>query len=152
LGDDFIYLVSSCLAGFKCRYNGLSIENAVVADLVKQGQAIAVCPEILGGLCTPRQSCEISSNSDGKRKVVSLTGEDFTREFLIGARRTLKIAKTNDIKKAILKARSPSCGYGQIYDGTFSGKLIMGNGFTAELLIENKIEVFTENDLKIIFN
>ena len=87
-------------------------------------------------------------DKEGNRKVVSKDGQDFTNEFTKGAEKTLEIAKTIGIKKAILQSRSPSCGYGLIYDGSFSGKFKAGNGLTAELLVKNGIEVYTENDLE----
>lgn len=142
-----MYLVSSCLAGFNCRYDGKNSENKVIVELINKGEAIAVCPEQVGGLPTPRESCEIFIDESGHKKVIRKTGEDFTEEFLEGAKKTLAIAKAIGTKKAILKSKSPSCGCGLIYDGTFSGKLIEGNGLTAELLIENGIEVYTEDDL-----
>lgn len=142
-----MYLVSACLAGIKCRYDGRSNENKAVAELIKQGKAVPVCPEQLAGLYTPRISCEIFIDDKGNRRVISKDGRDFSEEFLKGAERTLAIAQALNIKKAILKAKSPSCGCGKVYDGTFSGKLVEGNGLTAELLIKNGIEVCTEKDL-----
>lgn len=142
-----MYLVSSCLAGVNCRYNGGNSENKVILELVKQGKAIAVCPEQLVGLPTPRSSCEIVVDESGNEKVISKEGQDFTKEFIEGAEKTLGIAKVIGIKKAILQSKSPSCGCGVIYDGTFSGKLIKGNGLAAEMLIKNDIGVYTENDL-----
>lgn len=142
-----MYLVSSCLAGINCRYNGKNTENNTVVTLLKQGEAIALCPEQLGGMPTPRASCELITDSGGNKKIVSEDGKDFTEEFREGANKALEIAKLLNIRKAILQSKSPSCGYGFIYDGTFSGKLIEGNGLTAELLSKNNIEVYTENDL-----
>ena len=136
-----MYLVSACLAGFNCRYDGRSNENKTVIDLVKQGKAVPVCPEQLAGLQTPRVSCEIQIEN---KRVISKDGRDLTEEFVNGAERILAIAQALNIKKAILKAKSPSCGCGKIYDGSFSGKLVEGNGLTAELLIKNGIEVCTE--------
>lgn len=142
-----MYLVSSCLAGINCRYNGSNTENRVVTELVNEGQAIPVCPEQLAGLPTPRSSCEIVISDSGQKKVISEDGQDFTKEFMKGAEKTLAIAKAIGINKAILQSRSPSCGCHMIYDGTFSGKLIEGNGMTAELFLENGIKVYTENEL-----
>lgn len=135
-------LVSACLAGVPCRYDGNSKGVPQVIELVNRGEAIPVCPEQLGGLTTPRVSCEICGH-----KVMNKEGRDCTAEFELGAERTLAIAKALGITKAILKANSPSCGCGKIYDGTFSGVLINGNGRTAELLIKNGIKVYTEEDL-----
>lgn len=142
-----MYLVSSCLAGINCRYDGKDSENEAVMELVKKGKAIPVCPEQLAGLPAPRSCCEIVTDSESNKKIMSADGQDLTKEFTNGAEKTLGIAKIIGIKKAILKSKSPSCGCGCIYDGTFSGKLISGNGFTAELLINNGIEVLTEQDI-----
>jgi uncharacterized protein YbbK (DUF523 family) len=139
------------LAGINCRYDGRNNENKVIVELVKQGKAIPICPEMLAGLPITRPSCEIVICEDGIKKVMGNNGQAFTKEFADGAEKTLTIAKVIGIKKAILKSRSPSCGCGNIYDGTFSGKIINGNGFTAELLIENGIEVYTENDLDELY-
>jgi uncharacterized protein YbbK (DUF523 family) len=141
-----MYLVSACLAGVNCRYDGKDSANELVMELVNQGQAIPVCPEQLGGLTTPRISCELV-NQPGDRKIINKEGIDRTEEFLLGAERTLAIAKALGVKKAIMKAKSPSCGCGQIYDGTFSGRLIPGNGIAVELLLQNGIEVITEKQL-----
>ena len=116
---------------------------------MRQGKAIPVCPELLGGLPIPRTPSEIVRSEDGSIKVVSRDGEDRTKEFYVGAEKTLAIAKAYGIKKAILKSKSPSCGCGQVYDGTFSGKLTEGYGITARLLKDNHIEVCTENDLGV---
>ena len=141
-----MYLVSACLAGVNCRYDGKDSANEKVLELVKQGKAIFVCPEQLGGLTTPRISCELV-NQPGARRVINKEGTDRTEEFWLGAKRTLAIAKALGIKKAIMKSKSPSCGCGQIYDGSFSGNLIPGNGLAVQLLLENGIEVVTEKDL-----
>jgi uncharacterized protein YbbK (DUF523 family) len=140
-----MYLVSACLAGVNCRYDGKDSLNEKVQELVNQGKAIPVCPEQLGGLSTPRISCERVSLSGG-RKVINKEGIDRTEEFQLGAERTLAIAKALGVTKAIMKSKSPSCGCGQIYDGTFSGTLIPGNGMAVELLLNNDIEVITDKD------
>lgn len=142
-----MYMISSCLAGVPCRYDGKHSEHAKVMELVHSGQAVLVCPEQLGGLPTPRACCEICRNADGEKQVVDLNGRNYTMEYQNGAEKCLDIAQAFGIKKAILKAKSPSCGYGTIYDGTFSGKLIEGSGLLAELLSENGIDIMTETDL-----
>lgn len=142
-----MYLVSSCLAGINCRYNGSNSENKYVAELVKAGKAIAICPEQLAGLPTPRDCCEIVIDENSNKRVISKDGKDLTESFLKGAEKTLGIIKATGIKKAILQSRSPSCGCGLVYDGNFSGKLIEGNGLVTELLMKNGIEIYTENDL-----
>ena len=141
-----MYLVSSCLAGINCRYSGGSCEDPAIAELVRQGKAIPVCPETLGGLPTPRPSCEILVDPVKGRLVVSKDGRDFTAQFNRGAKQVLAVAKAIGCTKAILKSRSPSCGIGLIYDGSFAGRLVSGNGLAAELLIGQGIKVFTEND------
>lgn len=143
-----MYLVSACLAGINCRYDGKSSAVDGVVELVNQGKAIPVCPEQLGGLTTPRSSCELVP-SPGGRRIVNREGIDRTAEFQLGAERTLAIAKALGIKKAILKSKSPSCGCGQIYDGSFSAQLASGNGMAAELLLCNGIEVLPETELEL---
>lgn len=140
-----MYIVSACLAGVNCKYSGSNNENEKIVELVKQGKAIPICPEQLGGLPTPRPSCEIVIQ-DGTRKVLTKEGQDCTREFMEGAEKTLAIARITEADTAILQPRSPSCGHGQIYDGTFSGRLIEGSGLTAELLRKNGIIVFMADE------
>lgn len=144
-----MYLVSACLLGVKCRYNGGSKQSVNMMEFAAEGEVIPVCPEQLGGLPTPRNPCEISMGTgadvlDGKCRVISNTRIDVTNHFIKGAQETLKLAKACGVKKAVLKAGSPSCGSGHIYDGSFSGSTIGGNGVTAELLRRNGVEVFTE--------
>lgn len=129
-------LVSACLAGFKCKYNGEANTDMNIVELVKKGVAIPVCPEQLGGLPTPRVPSEIIGE-----KVFSKDGTDVTEQFEKGAHRTLEIAKLYNCTEAILKSKSPSCGFGKIYDGTFSGVLVNGDGITAKLLKENGVKV-----------
>lgn len=139
-------LVSACLLGMNCKYNGGNNYNQKVFDLVKEGKAIPVCPEQLGGLKTPRIPSEIK-NIDGKRYVINSEGEDVTENFEKGAMEVLKLAKELDIKKVIFQPRSPSCGVNKIYSGNFDKQLIDGNGITADLLIKNGIEVITPDEL-----
>ena len=135
-------VVSACLAGIKCRYDGNDNGNEKVIELVRQGLAIPLCPEQLGGLATPRIPAEVV---DGK--IINKNGEDVTALFTKGAEETLRITKLVGCKKVILKSNSPSCGSGIIYDGTFSGKLTKGFGATAELMIKNGIKVVSEKDI-----
>lgn len=130
------FIVSACLAGINCRYDGKNNFNSKIVEMVKNGEAIAVCPEELGGLQTPRIPCEIVNN-----RVLRRDSIDVTEEFTLGAKQTLKIAQENNISRAVMQPRSPSCGLGNIYDGTFTGKLIEGNGITVQLLLDNNIEV-----------
>ncbi|SHJ11990.1 DUF523 domain-containing protein [Lutispora thermophila] len=136
-------LVSACLLGINTRYDGGSCFNKKIEALLSDHNPIPICPEQLGGLSTPRLPSEIQQGSD---MVKNIKGEDVTINFHKGAQEALKIALLNNCKYAILKSKSPSCGYGFIYDGTFTGKLIPGNGVFAQLLIENGIMVYTEDD------
>lgn len=145
-------LVSACLAGIKCRYNGGSCPKEEIQKLVSEGKAIPVCPEQLGGCPTPRLPAEIEGGTgadvlDGRCRVKRANGEDVTKEFIRGAEEVLRIAEIAGAHKVILKAKSPSCGFGCIYDGSFTGRLIAGNGITAELLLRNGIKVSDENDI-----
>jgi len=135
-------LCSACLLGVKCRYDGKSKPDNKVLELAKKEVLIPVCPEQLGGLSTPR----IPSEQTGD-KVVNKQGDDVTQQFKRGAEEALKIARIFDIKEAILKQRSPSCGCGQIYDGTFSGTIIEGDGVTTKLFKQNGIKIIIEEDL-----
>lgn len=141
-----IYLISACLLGINCRYNGSSSRITELDSLLDSGRLVPVCPEVLGGLSTPREACEIIAQADGSVKVMSEKGVDCSLEFRTGAQKVLEVCKVCGVEKVILKANSPSCGCGNIYDGTFTGKLIEGNGLTSQLLIENGIEVYNEND------
>jgi len=134
-------LVSACLAGMKCRYDGKANSEEKILSLVKQGLALPVCPEQLGGLPTPRPASEIIND-----KVLTIDGNDVTENFRKGAEEVLRIAKLINCKEAILKQRSPSCGFGKIYDGTHSKKMIKGNGVTADILHKNGIKILTEED------
>lgn len=142
-------IVSSCLAGKPCRYDGTAKTNENVLQLVRDGLALPVCAEELGGLATPRKPCEIVGGDgadvlDGKASVQTCDGEDKTAEFLAGANAVLEAAKKVNADYAILKSKSPSCGCGKIYDGSFSLGLRSGCGVTAALLERNGIRVQTE--------
>lgn len=138
---NYKYIVSACLCGENCRYDGKSTLSKKVKKLVGEGKAIMVCPEVEGGLSIPRHPCEIRGD-----KVVNNQNEDKTKEFILGAEKVLELAKKHNIKKAILKEKSPSCGSSFIYDGTFSRKLINGQGITTKLLRENGIEVISDEE------
>lgn len=131
-------VVSACLAGFRCRYDAEIKPDEEIVALVQQGKAIPVCPEMFGGLPCPRTPAE--RTADGKC-VVTKDGRDVTDSFQTGAEETLRIAKLYGCTHAILKAKSPSCGLGRIYDGTFGGVLRDGNGVTADLLLANGMTV-----------
>ena len=132
-------LVSACLLGTACRYDGKSKPNDKILELLKKHTLIPVCPEQLGGLATPRFPSEIKGD-----RVISKVGTDVTKEYEKGAAEALKIAKLYNCKLAILKEKSPSCGYNKVYDGTFSKTLIDRQGITAKLLSENGIKVIGE--------
>jgi uncharacterized protein YbbK (DUF523 family) len=146
-------LISACLLGLRCAWSGDGryINNRSV-ELARLEPLIPVCPEQLGGLPTPRAPQEIQGGTGGdvlnnKCRVINKDGQDVTREFIKGAEETLKIARQLNIKEFIAKSRSPSCGCGQIYDGTFSAKLTDGDGVTTELLRRNGIKILPEEEL-----
>lgn len=135
-------IVSACLAGIDCGYDGSSRPCPKVIALIKAGEAIPVCPEQLGGLSTPRTEAQCKGD-----RVITIAGDDVTKEFNKGVDEALKITKLAQCTGAILKARSPSCGSGKIYDGTFSKKLIDGDGLFAQALKKDGIPILTEEDL-----
>lgn len=134
-------IVSSCLLGKNCKYNGGNNSNEMVKKLSDNYNLIEVCPEVMGGLPIPRFPSEIKNG-----KVINNQGEDVSKNYLIGAEKTLEIAINNNVKYAILKENSPSCGFGIIYDGSFNHKKIRGNGVTADLLYKNGIVILNENN------
>ena len=134
-------LVSACLLGVDCKYNGGNNYNEKIMEFLKDKEIIPICPEIMGGLPTPRVPSERKED-----KVITKEGVDVTKNFQKGAEETLKLAKLLGVKKALLKAKSPSCGYQKIYDGTFSDTLIDGNGVTTELLLKEGFTILTEKD------
>ncbi len=139
-----VLLVSACLMGFDCKYSGgnNALSPETLDALRRSFRLIPVCPETAGGLPTPREPSE----RRGER-VVSRDGRDVTAAFQKGAALTLRLAKRYGAKRALLKCNSPSCGSGMIYDGSFSGTLIPGDGVTAELLKSRGIAVIGENVL-----
>ena len=135
-------VVSACLAGVGCRYDGKGKPFEKVQQLVKEGKAILVCPEQLAGLSTPRPATEIKEG-----KVVTKDGNDLTEIFEKGAFEALKIAQLAGCTEAVLKNKSPSCGCGKVYDGSFSGSLKEGDGIFAQLLKKHNFSIRTEEDL-----
>ena len=135
-------LISACLLGVNCRYNGNGILIEDAETLKENYHLVPVCPEIFGGMSTPREPAEQRNG-----KVFSKSGEDVTAYFEKGAQEVLKLAKFYDCKYAILKERSPSCGHGKVYDGSFAGTIIEGNGVLADMLEKSGIEVFGESQL-----
>ena len=134
------WICSACLLGIPCRYDGKACPVSFPEELLKNVRLIPVCPEMLGGLPSPRTPSEIK---DGR--VFYKTGEDVTEHFRKGAEETLRIAKEHRAACAVLKSKSPSCGYGLVYDGTFRGVTVPGKGITAELLEKNGIRILTED-------
>ena len=135
-------LVSACFTSEGYKYSGGANINQKILELKEKYDFVLICPEVFGGLTVPRYPSEIVGD-----KVLNSIGEDVTEAFNLGAKMALELAQKYNCKKAILKAKSPSCGKGMVYDGTFSHKTIKGNGVAATLLIENGIEVYTEDEL-----
>ena len=138
-------LISACLIGENVKYNGKNNLLDNMEELEKRYDLIPFCPEVEGGLPTPRSPSEIVCFEP--LKLINKKGEDVTGYFVDGAKKCLEVCKSLNIKKAILKSNSPSCGKDRVYDGTFSGRLIVSSGVTAKLLKENGIKVVDEKDI-----
>ena len=136
------YIISACLCGVPCRYDGTARRVERFVRLVESGEALAVCPEVLGGLSVPRPPCELLH-----RKVIDTQGQDKTEAYARGAEKTLAFAKKYCIRVAIFKERSPSCGVTRVYDGTFNEVLVPGEGIATQLLIKNGIRVYSEENI-----
>ncbi|PTD94481.1 DUF523 domain-containing protein [archaeon SCG-AAA382B04] len=145
-------ICSACLLGLKTRYDEKTKTNKKVCDLIKKETLIPVCPEQLGGLPTPRKPSEPTRDGNEiikrKGKVITEDGENLTQKFLQGARETYKIAKKYDIKKAILKQGSPSCGVGKIPNGNFNSQTTKGDGVTTAYLKKKEITVISEEEIR----
>lgn len=135
-------LVSACLVGVNCKYNGKNNYSEKIMEYLKDKEVFLICPEQLGGLPTPRVSAERKDDI-----VITKDKKDVTDNFIKGAEEVLNIAKKFNIKKAILKSKSPSCGKNKIYDGSFSTKLVDKSGITAEVLMKNGIEVISSDEI-----
>ena len=131
-------LVSGCLLGLNCRFDGKNNYTKEIDEFLKDYSVIPICPEIMGGLPTPRIGAERVAD-----RVITADGRDVTEQYRKGAEEVLFLAKKYNVKKALLKLRSPSCGSDKIYDGTFTNTVTKGNGVTAELLKNNGIEIIT---------
>lgn len=145
-------LVSACLAGENCRYDGKNKLHPVIAELGKKGKIIAVCPEVMGGLPTPRLACEIAGGDaqlvlESKAKVQNLAGDDITQAILTGAQKAVNVAKENKIKLAVLKDKSACCAVNKIYDGSFQSRLVNGKGILTVLLEREGIKVVNSEEL-----
>ena len=145
-------LMSPCLIGISTRWDESCEEIEELVNLVRSGQAVFMCPEQIGGLSTPREPAEIESGKtakdvlQGDAKVFSISGKDFTKEFVSGAQQILDFCQKTGIEMAILKSYSPSCGSKKTYDGSFTETIIAGKGVTAELLAQNGIKVYNEKN------
>ena len=147
-------LVSACLLGERVRYDGavISCPNPVLGKWIDEGRVVPVCPEVSGGLPVPRPPAEIQGGDGGDvvagtAAVINIAGEDVSEAYLSGAKEALRLAEEHKVVCAILKARSPSCGNRQIYDGHFSERLIDGQGVAAALLAANGFQVFNEEEI-----
>ncbi|KTF09814.1 DUF523 domain-containing protein [Pseudoalteromonas sp. H105] len=137
-------LVSSCLLGKPVRYDGTghTLSHPQITTWQLQGRIVPLCPEVAGGLPTPRPAAEIIEH-----RVMTIEGGDVTTAFKLGAQKALQICMFHNIRFALLKESSPSCGRNTIYDGTHKGNKIAGMGLTAEILVNNGIEVFSESQM-----
>lgn len=147
-------LISACLLGVKCRHNGRDSKSERVTKTFEADELIPICPEQSGGLPTPRPATEIVGGDgadvlDGAARVITVGGEDKTEAFLHGAHQGLEIAEIHNATHAVLKSKSPSCGCGTIYDGSFTGNLADGDGVTAALFRRHGIEIMTEAEIEV---
>lgn len=138
-------LVSACLLGYNCKYNGKNNLNSKIVELLKTHEVIPVCPEMFGGLSCPRTPCEKVGD-----RILDKEGNDCTKQFIKGAEEALNIAKEKQVDFAILQKRSPSCGNSVIYDGTFKGNLIAGNGVFAQKLQSLNIPIMEAESEKFV--
>lgn len=134
-------LVSACLLGVACRYDGASKPNPILLELAGKYTLIPICPEVSGGLLTPREPSEICGD-----RVINRAGADVTAAYSAGAEAAVELAKRYGCRLAILKEKSPSCGLGQIYDGSFSRRLVDGSGITARALLAAGVTVIGDGD------
>ena len=140
-------LVSRCFLGENVRYNSevISLNNPLLTLWQQQGRFVAICPEVSGGLSVPREPAEQQSD---RHKVITVSGIDVSSQFDFGAKQALTLCRKYEIRFALLKESSPSCGSTFIYDGSFSNKKILGQGVTSQLLRQEGIQVFSENNLE----
>ncbi len=136
-------LISACLLGRNCKYNGGNNYTPLTEALKERYELVPVCPECLGGLPIPHEPSERVGD-----RVLSKSGADVTAAFQRGAEKTLALALQHGVKKAVLKERSPSCGCGSIYDGTFTGTVVSGSGVAAELLLAHGVEIYGESRME----
>ncbi|MCT4673729.1 MAG: DUF523 domain-containing protein [Prolixibacteraceae bacterium] len=136
------YIISACLVGVPCRYNGSCSHIKELHEIVDDGDAIFLCPEIMAGLQTPRISCEINKQGE----VVDVNGDTYTKDFLLGVDRAMMLVRDKEVEVAILQSRSPTCGCGKVYDGLFSGNLIEGDGLFTQALKRDGITCVSEDE------
>lgn len=148
-------MISACLAGDLVRYDGKRkpLDHIMIREWEAHGSLVRFCPEVAGGLDIPRPPAEIINGNGGdvlekKARITTSSGKDVTLQFLHGAFLALELIMAHDIKIAVLKEKSPSCGTGNIYDGTFEKRLVPGMGVTAALLIKNGVAVFPETEIE----
>ena len=139
-------LVSKCLLGERCRFDGRSKTNQAVLKLIEGHEVIAVCPEVMGGMEVPHTPCERIGD-----KVIGKDGKDYSDKFIKGAKIAADLCAKNHCDIAILKSKSPSCGYRLIYDGNFNGNLIPGNGLLTDELLKQDIKIYNEDEIKDYF-
>jgi len=149
LADGALLLVSACLLGLCTAYDGGSHPRPAWQAMAARGRVAPICPEVAGGLPVPRPPAEIQGGDgadvlDGRARVVTVEGQDVTAQYLAGAQAALWVARRLGLDRAVLKARSPSCGVGQIYDGAFSQQLRPGDGVTAALLKREGVAVYSD--------
>lgn len=144
-------LVSSCLLGENVRYNSekIPLRHPLLRLWQQQNRIIAICPEVSGGLPVPREAAE---QQLGNNSILTVSGIDVTTQFNLGAKQALSLCLKHNIRFAVLKESSPSCGSTRIYDGSFTNKKIIGQGLTTKLLMQNGIQVFSENNLQELEN
>ncbi len=150
-----LVLVSACLVGEPVRYDGSDrrCSHEIMRRWFSEGRVVSACPELAGGLPVPRPAAEITGGAGGtsvlkgEAKVIGSNGEEFSAPFVAGARRVLELVRTNDIRVAVLKEASPSCGSGVTYDGTFSSRKVAKPGVTGAILQQAGVQVFNENQL-----
>lgn len=145
--SSYEFLVSACLAGINCTHKGKNNLRKSIKKLMDKGLALPVCPETMGSLPTPRENSEIVGGDGGdvlckRARVVTRSGKNISKKMIAGAKKALGLAKKYKIQKAILKSKSPACGFGQIHDGTFRNVLKRGDGVLSALLRQNGIRIY----------
>ncbi len=152
INSNEIILVSACLTGINCRFDNDIKRNEKIVQLLSDGRVIPLCPEILANFRTLRPAMEIIGGDgndvlEGRAKVIDKDGNDYTEKITEGAKKVLEVVKILNVRKAILKSKSPSCGKDLIFDGTFSGNLVKGNGVLTALLKKHGIKVYSEKEI-----